>query len=78
MATAYVEKTIEDRLESTDRAKDWLESQLATLREELEEAELALHSFKKGHNVLSVSMEDRQNLVASDVQTTHEQADGNP
>jgi len=72
VADAYVQKTIEDRLESTDRAKDWLENQLATLREELEEAELALHSFKKGHNVLSVSMEDRQNLVASDVQTTHD------
>jgi capsular exopolysaccharide synthesis family protein len=71
VADAYVEKTIEDRLESTDRAKDWLENQLSTLREELEEAELALHRFKKGHNVLSVSMEDRQNLVASDVQTTH-------
>lgn len=71
VADAYVQRTIEDRLESTDRAKDWLESQLATLREELDEAELALHSFKKGHNVLSVSMEDRQNLVASDVQTTH-------
>jgi len=72
VANAYVQKTIEDRLESTDRAKDWLENQLATLREELEEAELALHNFKKGHNVLSVSMEDRQNLVASDVQTTHD------
>jgi capsular exopolysaccharide synthesis family protein len=72
VADAYVQKTIEDRLESTDRAKDWLEHQLATLREELEEAELALHNFKKGHNVLSVSMEDRQNLVASDVQTTHD------
>ncbi|MGB7477868.1 MAG: GumC family protein, partial [Polyangiales bacterium] len=72
VANAYVDKTIEDRLESTDRAKDWLESQLAALREELEEAELALHDFKKGHNVLSVSMEDRQNLVASDVQTTHD------
>ncbi len=72
VADAYVQKTIEDRLESTDRAKDWLESQLASLREELEQAELALHNFKKGHNVLSVSMEDRQNLVASDVQTTHD------
>ncbi len=71
VASSYVAKTIEDRLESTDRAKDWLENQLATLRDELEEAELALHSFKKGHNVLSVSMEDRQNLVARDVQTTH-------
>jgi capsular exopolysaccharide synthesis family protein len=72
VADAYVRKTIEDRLESTDRAKDWLEHQLATLRAELDEAELALHNFKKGHNVLSVSMEDRQNLVASDLQATHD------
>ena len=72
VAEAYVEKTIEDRLESTDRAKDWLERQLATLAEELDEAELALHDFKKSHNVLSVSMEDRQNLVASDIQATND------
>ena len=72
VAQAYVDKTIEDRLASTDRARDWLESQLQTLRQELDEAELALHNFKKGHNVLSVSMEDRQNLVASDIRATHD------
>jgi capsular exopolysaccharide synthesis family protein len=72
VAQAYVDKTIEDRLASTDRARDWLEHQLTILRKELDEAELALHDFKKGHQVLSVSMEDRQNLVASDIQTTHE------
>ncbi|KPK14748.1 MAG: hypothetical protein AMJ62_12130 [Myxococcales bacterium SG8_38] len=72
VAQAYVDKTIEDRLESTDRARDWLEHQLVVLRKELDDAELALHSFKKGHNVLSVSMEDRQNLVASDIQATHD------
>ena len=72
VAQAYVDKTIEDRLESTDRARDWLEHQLVTLRKELDDAELALHSFKKGHNVLSVSMEDRQNLVASDIQAIHD------
>jgi capsular exopolysaccharide synthesis family protein len=72
VADAYVRKTIDDRLESTDRAKDWLENQLATLRSELDAAELALPSFKKEHKVLSVSMEDRQNLVANDIQATHD------
>jgi len=72
VAAAYVDKTIEDRLESTERARDWLENQLASLRRDLDQTELALHNFKKGHNVLSVSMEDRQNLVASDIRTTHD------
>ncbi len=72
VAQAYLDKTIEDRLAATDRARDWLENQLVVLRKELDEAELALHNFKRGHNVLSVSMEDRQNLVASDIQTTHD------
>ena len=72
VAQAYVDKTIEDRLESTQRAREWLENQLRSLRQELDDAELALHNFKKGHNVLSVSMEDRQNLVASDIRTTHD------
>ena len=72
VAQAYVDKTVEDRLASTDRARDWLENQLTTLRAELDEAELALHDFKKGHNVLSVSMEDRQNLVASDIQAIND------
>lgn len=72
VAQAYVDKTIEDRLESTDRARDWLESQLSDLRQDLDAAELALHDFKRGHNVLSVSMEDRQNLVASDLRATHD------
>ena len=68
IAAAYVDKTIEDRLGSTVTALDWLGEQLDQLRGELNEAELALHAFKEEHNVLSVSMEDRQNLVANEIQ----------
>lgn len=72
VAQAYVNKTIDDRLASTDRARDWLENQASVLRKELDDAELALHDFKKGHHVLSVSMEDRQNLVASEIEATNQ------
>lgn len=72
VAQAYVDKTIDDRLSSTDRARDWLENQASVLRKELDDAELALHDFKKGHHVLSVSMEDRQNLVANEIEATNE------
>lgn len=67
IAHAYIEKTLEDRMGSTVSALEWLGNQLDTLRGQLGESELALHHFKIEHNILSVSMEDRQNLVAADI-----------
>jgi succinoglycan biosynthesis transport protein ExoP len=72
VADEYIEKTIEDRSGSTHSAQRWLGERLDTLRTDLEESELALHRFKEQHNVLSVSMEDRQNLVASEIQHMNE------
>lgn len=63
----YVEKTIEDRMSSTVTALEWLSTQLESLRTEVESSELSLHRFKQDHNILSVSMEDRQNLVAGEI-----------
>lgn len=68
-AAVYIEKTIEDRMGSTVSALEWLGNQLDTLGRELESSELALHQFKQDHNVLSVSMEDRQNLVAGEIES---------
>ncbi len=64
----YLEKTMEDRMGSTVNALEWLGTQLDDLRRELEQSELALHDFKQEHNILSVSMEDRQNLVAGEIE----------
>lgn len=72
LATVYVEKTLEDRLGSTVQALDWLRSHLDELQNQLEDSELALHSFKQDHNVLSVSMEDRQNIVATNIERLSE------
>lgn len=68
-AAVYIEKTLEDRMGSTVGALEWLGNQLDTLGRELESSELALHQFKQDHNVLSVSMEDRQNLVAGEIES---------
>lgn len=72
VAEAYIAKTLEDRMGSTVSALEWLGTQLDTLRSQLDNSELALHRFKEEHNVLSVSMEDRQNLVASDIEHFNE------
>lgn len=68
IADAYIEKTMEDRLGTTVSALEWLSSQLDSLRSRLEASELALHRFKEQNNVLSVSMEDRRNLVAAEME----------
>ena len=68
IADSYIEKTLEDRMGATVSALEWLSTQLDTLQQQLEGSELALHEFKQQNNVLSVSMEDRQNLVAADMQ----------
>lgn len=67
-ARLYVASTQDDQSDSTDEALTQLGTQLATLRDQLEASELALHEFKQGHNILSVSMEDRQNLVAGEIE----------
>ncbi|MEC7520545.1 MAG: polysaccharide biosynthesis tyrosine autokinase [Myxococcota bacterium] len=72
VAESYIAKTLEDRMGSTVSALEWLGTQLDTLRHQLDESELSLHRFKEEHNILSVSMEDRQNLVASDIQHFNE------
>lgn len=68
VAEVYIEKTIEDRLGSTVSSLEWLGEQLDDLRGELHESETALHAFMDDHDILSVSMEDRQNLVASELE----------
>ena len=67
-ADVFIEKTVEDRMASTVSSLEWLGTQLDSLRGQLEESEQALHAFKQDHNILSVSMEDRQNLVANELE----------
>lgn len=68
LAEVFVEKSIEDRLESTAKALDWLGKQLSQFRQKLTESELALHNFKTENNVLSVGLEDRQNIINRNIE----------
>lgn len=72
VADAYVDKTMEDRMGSTSRALEWLGQQVDTLRNRLEASETSLHEFKREHGVLSVSVEDRQSLVATEIEKLSE------
>jgi capsular exopolysaccharide synthesis family protein len=72
LADVYIEKTLEDRLGTTVNALDWLSTQLDDLRSELDISEHALHEFKEEHNILSVSLQDRQNILSSTIEQLNE------
>ncbi|MEM7138842.1 MAG: polysaccharide biosynthesis tyrosine autokinase [Myxococcota bacterium] len=69
---AYIEKTLADRLGTTAAAADWLAQQLGSTREQLTDAENALQDFKREHNVLSLSLEKGQSLLAREIQEYNE------
>lgn len=72
VADTYIEKTMEDKLGSIASAADWLAQQLKSTRDSLDDSEHALHEFKKQYNVLSVSLENRQNLLAEEIREYNE------
>jgi succinoglycan biosynthesis transport protein ExoP len=67
IGAAYIEKTLEDRMRSTVTALEWLDGQLTDLRSDLEASENALYDFKREHDVLSLSLEENQNVVARQI-----------
>jgi capsular exopolysaccharide synthesis family protein len=67
IADAYIEKTTEDRLGATSNALEWLGKQLDVLKRQLEQSELALHEFGEQHTNLAVSLEDQQNIIATNI-----------
>jgi capsular exopolysaccharide synthesis family protein len=64
---SYVENNLDQVLESTNAAADWLRGQLSTLKGDLESSELALHEYKKNKNVLSVSIDDQYNMLRAEL-----------
>ena len=62
---AYVDKNLETMLQSTVDAVDWLSKQLDDAKNDLNGAEEDLRKYKKDNHILSISLEDRQNLLAA-------------
>jgi len=72
IAEEYIDYNLEVVLESTINAVNWLSNQMDTLQDELEGAEKNLYDFKNTENILSVSLEDRQNYLANEIQKISE------
>jgi polysaccharide biosynthesis transport protein len=64
LSEVYTEQNLAVKLEATRSATRWVAKQLDEARDELDRSETALYTFKRDNNILSVALEDRQNLIS--------------
>lgn len=62
VAEEYIEQNVDRKLSASQSASAWLAEQLTTIRKRLEDSERALYGFKQKHDVLTTSLEARQNI----------------
>ncbi len=65
----YLDQNLEHTTSLSTTALEWLNDQLGTLKEDLEKSEKALAEFRLKNNVLSLSLEDRHNLITAQLET---------
>jgi succinoglycan biosynthesis transport protein ExoP len=68
LVDTYVQSNLDDVLDTTNTASDWLHDQAATLKQELEQSEMALHDYKRDKSILSVSLDDQSNMLREEME----------
>jgi capsular exopolysaccharide synthesis family protein len=63
----YLQRNVDQAVSSIDSASEWLHSQVGKLKAELENNELELHKYKKGKQILSVSLDDQSNMLREEM-----------
>ncbi len=63
-AESYIAENLSVKSVTTQNASDWLEQQLADLERKLDQSGKALFDFKKEHDIVATSWEDRQGMVS--------------
>ncbi|KIG18312.1 Tyrosine-protein kinase EpsD [Enhygromyxa salina] len=69
VAKAYLAHINRRRSDTGDKAQTDLQAELVTANADLQAAENALEQFKREHRITSISLEDRQNLIAQGIST---------
>jgi capsular exopolysaccharide synthesis family protein len=64
VAESYIAESLAVRSTTTASASDWLEQQLRDLERKLADSGKALFEFKKAHDIVAASWEDRQSIVS--------------
>jgi uncharacterized protein involved in exopolysaccharide biosynthesis len=63
VAEAYIAENLAVRSTTTANASDWLGQQLGDLEAKLDQSGAALFDFKRNHDIVATSWEDRQSMV---------------
>lgn len=72
-AKLYMEQNVNYKRRATAGASKWLVDRLDQLTQELHNADLEMHRFKKDKNIISVSLEDRQSVISAQVAQLNQQ-----
>jgi succinoglycan biosynthesis transport protein ExoP len=64
---AYVTHNMDQAVESTSSAVEWLGEQLESLRSELNDSELALHEYKLKKQIASVGLNDQTDMLRGEI-----------
>ncbi|MCB9574354.1 MAG: GumC family protein, partial [Kofleriaceae bacterium] len=65
---SYLSATVAKRTVGADKSSKFLSSELDAAEKALRESERELYEFKDKHDMISVSLEDKQSILASDIQ----------
>lgn len=69
---SYIDATLERRLSTVRGASSWLDERVDDFRTQLEAAEKQLQEFREKHMLVSVSLEDRQNMISASLNTLNQ------
>jgi capsular exopolysaccharide synthesis family protein len=67
-AQVYIDQNVSVKLDLTKRANRWVAVQLDEAKKRLNSSEGLVVDFKESHDILSVSLEDRQNQLSRDLE----------
>lgn len=68
LARTYLSQNLDTTIALSASAEEWLRGQLEHLKTDLEKSEHALNDFRQKNNILSISLEDRHNIISSQLE----------
>lgn len=72
----YLAQNLDSRTTISSSALEWLNGQLEHLKTDLEKSEVALNTFREKNNILSISLEDRHNMITGQLEQLSKELTG--